>query len=98
MKFLELYLKAVDKGMNPTETYSFLSEEPYLWMCVLQKRLRHELKIHIDVVSHRYNIKELSLHPITYRYVINGNYCNDLYKSHEDALMNGLFKTLNLLK
>ncbi len=80
---LDFYL---DKGKDIliTETVT------YLLLCEIQRWIREELNIHIEVISHKYKIKELNSIPRTFKY----NHHSERYSSYEEALKEGIRETL----
>lgn len=65
----------------------------YLLLCEIQKWLREELDIHIEITSHKYKIKELRSLPRSFRY----NNSTDSFSSYEEALIAGIKETLKTI-
>jgi hypothetical protein len=61
---------------------------------LLQKWLREVCDINVEVVSKKYQIKELSFLPRTFRYVLEDQYSKESYNSYEEALEKGLEEAL----
>lgn len=65
---------------------------------LLQKGLREIYDIHVEVFSHKYKTKELSILDRVFYVSINGNRMSETFESFEAALEKGLKEGLKIIK
>ena len=87
------------KSVSTAVTYNYYLEGKsvlvndtcvYLLLCEIQKWIREDFDIHIEVTSHKYKIKELNGIPRTYKY----NHSKENYSTYFEALQAGIKETL----
>lgn len=93
----DLYIKAESLGFIPQNLSISWKEDPYLWLCELQRWLRDNHHINVNAYSEDYFSKEEIKRYYCYVHEIGNRSRHGLFASHEEAVIFGLSRALKLV-